>query len=77
MLLLLLTCCCYYFIGVISWRSDEFTTDEDLSGVTPIETTGGALDWSQEPVMAANTSTGDNWANFNDLETTQEDQRYV
>ena len=53
--------CIYLFTGVISWTS-EFTTDEDLSGVTPIKTTGNSLDWTQEPTTTNTTS--ENWANF-------------
>lgn len=45
-------------LGVISWRS-EFSTDEDLSGVT----TKAPMDWTQEP--QTNTQRQEeNWADF-------------
>ena len=52
-----------YVSGVISWRS-EFTTDEDLSGVQAIETTGGALKWTQEPPLNTEDT---NWAQFGEF----------
>ncbi len=58
----------FFRSGVISWRS-EFTTDEDLSGVQAIETTGGALKWTQEP--PPNTEDG-NWAHFGEFSSGNE-----
>ncbi len=52
------------FLGVISWKSD-ISSDEDLSGVIPMETGTAASDWTKEPEETgegADQSPG--WADF-------------
>ena len=50
--------------GVLSWKSD-LTSDEDLSGVIPMETGTGMSDWTKEPDnRSADQKSTQNWADF-------------
>ena len=52
---------------MISWKSD-LTSDEDLSGVIPMDTDAGMSDWTKEPESQSGQksaqSPGSMWADF-------------
>ena len=53
--------------GVLTWKSD-LTSDEDLSGVIPMDTSSGMSDWTKEPEAQSGDklaqSPGSMWADF-------------
>lgn len=48
---------------VVTWQSDR-STNEDLSGVVPMNTGAGAVDWTKEPEPSPPQSPGSSWADF-------------
>lgn len=50
-------------LGVIPWKSN-LASDEDLSGVIPMDTTSGLGDWTKEPDHRSEQKSQDSWADF-------------
>lgn len=61
---------CTYFSAAAPWQTE--LNQDDLSGVTPMDTAAGLVDWTKEPHATSPSCSHSNWADFSSFGTQSE-----